>query len=127
MTNTTETVLLVEDDYALSDAFGMILELSGYVVLKATNGQKALELLTAEKPNVILLDLLMPVMDGRGFLKKFDNKHHIPVIVLSNLDSKSDVEDLEQLGASGYVLKSSMTPPALVELVSAAIAGKKKK
>ncbi len=110
-------VLLVEDDFALSDAFSMILTFAGHEVHTAPNGKEALTYLKNATPDIILLDLLMPVMDGREFLDEFDNSHNVPIVVLSNLDSRTQIEDLTQKGAVGYVLKSSITPDTLTALV----------
>lgn len=118
MTKTAPTnVLLVEDDFALSDAFSMILTFAGHEVHTAPNGKEALTYLKNATPDIILLDLLMPVMDGREFLDEFDNSHNVPIVVLSNLDSRTQIEDLTQKGAVGYVLKSSITPDTLTSLV----------
>lgn len=111
------TVLLVEDDAILSDAFSMMLEKEGYKVQLAYNGKEALGILKKVTPNVILLDLLMPVMDGKEFLKNFRNTHNIPIIVFSNLDSKDDVQEILKLGASKYMLKAWATPQELVRII----------
>lgn len=112
------TVLLVEDDFALADAFSMILKFAGHEVQTAPNGQEALNYLKKSTPDLILLDLLMPVMDGREFLDAFENPKNIPIVVLSNLDSRTQIEDLSDKGAVGYVLKSSITPDTLGTLVA---------
>lgn len=117
----TKKVLIVEDDAALSDAFSMTLTFADYKVHIAENGQKALDYLEKETPDIILLDVLMPVMDGREFLKAYDNKHQIPVVVLSNLDSKKDIDYLLKLGAKNYLLKSSINPDTLVTLVKSTL------
>lgn len=112
-----KTVLVVEDDFALSDAFSMILKHSGYEAAVAGHGRAALDYLETHTPDLILLDILMPVMDGRDFLMNFNNEHHIPIIALSNLDAKTDVEQIVKLGATAYRLKSSITPDTLTKLV----------
>ncbi len=117
----TKKILIVEDDFALSDAFSTTLTLSGYDTFIAENGKKALHYLEDHTPDMILLDVLMPVMDGREFLRKFKNTHGIPVVVLSNLDSKEDIDELLKLGAQNYLLKSSITPATLVPLVGQTI------
>ena len=113
----THKILIVEDDFSLSDAFNMTLNLAGYDTHIAENGKKALEYLKTEQPDMILLDVLMPVMDGRQFLRKFDNVNDIPVIVLSNLDGKDDIDELLGLGARNYLLKSAIDPSTLVTVV----------
>lgn len=109
-------VLIVEDDQALSDAFSMILA-KEYDVNVAYDGKEALELTGKNTYAIILLDLLMPVMDGKAFLRAFDNKSHTPIIVFSNLDAKSDIEEVMELGASRYMLKSWASPRELLRLV----------
>jgi DNA-binding response OmpR family regulator len=117
----TKKVLIVEDDFDLSDAFRTTLTLAKYDVHVAENGKKALEYLETDQPDIILLDVLMPVMDGREFLRKFDNKSDTPVVVLSNLDGKDDIDELLGLGAQNYLLKSSINPDTLVTLVSSTL------
>ena len=115
--NISKKVLIVEDDFALSDAFCMILTHSGYDVSTAHHGKEALEFLEDHVPDLILLDVLMPVMDGREFLRQFPNTAAIPIVALSNLDSKADIEEVISLGAQKYMLKSSVTPATLASLV----------
>jgi CheY-like chemotaxis protein len=97
-------ILVVEDDAITSDALKMVLELEGYQVDCAANGQEALKHLqqTVEKPDLILLDLFMPVMDGKQFREE-QKSHpafsHIPVVVLSGADRETTMD------ASGYIVK----------------------
>lgn len=109
-------ILVVEDDQALSDAFSMILS-KDYDVDTAFDGKEALEHTAKTTYDIILLDLLMPVMDGKAFLRAFDNKTQIPVIVFSNLDAKNDIEEVMELGATRYMLKSWASPRELLRLV----------
>lgn len=118
----SKTVLIVEDDFALSDAFSMTLRAAGYDVFIAENGKKALDYTANNNPDIILLDVLMPVMDGRQFLRKYENTQNIPVIVLSNLDGKDDIDLLLKLGASNYLLKSAIDPTTLVTVVKSTLA-----
>lgn len=117
MSDKKPQVLIVEDDFALSDAFGMILSASGYDIHRAHDGKEALEYLENHMPDAILLDILMPVMDGREFLKHYKNDYHVPIVALSNLDAKGDIEEVLSLGANKYILKSSVTPDALTKIV----------
>ena len=117
MTQKKPQVLIVEDDFALSDAFGMILNVSGYDVHVAHNGKEALDYLESHLPDAVILDILMPVMDGRDFLRHYKNEHKVPIVALSNLDAKADIEEVLSLGASRYLLKSSVTPDKLTTLV----------
>lgn len=117
MSRRARNVLIVEDDFALGDAFGMILSHSGYEVHHAHNGREALDYLESYIPDAVLLDILMPVMDGREFLKNFKNDTHVPIVALSNLDAKDDIEEVLSLGASRYILKSSVTPETLTKII----------
>ncbi len=118
----TPHVLLVEDDLSLSDAFSIMLTKQGYTVTCAFDGKEALEKLNIVTPDIILLDLLMPIMDGKEFLKQFSNTEHIPIIVFSNLDAKSEVHEVLQLGATRYMLKAWATPTELVRVVQDTLA-----
>ncbi len=114
-------ILLIEDDPALNDAFSIMLSKDGFEVLSAFNGQEALEILASKIPALILLDLVMPIMDGKEFLKKFNNKDNIPIIVFSNLDSKDEVNEVLKLGATRYMLKAWASPKELAKIITDAI------
>lgn len=117
----TTTVLVVEDDAALNDAYQTILSSAGHTVLSALNGQVALDVIESQKqvPRVILLDLRMPVLDGVGFLKKFQPANHpeTTVIVFSNYDSHKDIDTAYGLGVDRYVLKARVAPRDLLHLI----------
>lgn len=114
-------ILIVEDDQALNDAFMMILD-KDYTVDGAFDGQEALDFTKKNEYDLILLDLLMPIMDGKQFLKAFQNKNDIPIIVFSNLDAKSDIVETTELGATRYMLKSWASPKELLKLVEDTLA-----
>lgn len=113
-------VLIVEDEVWLSDAYAMILAHHGHTTEVAANGVEALQKIDVFKPDLVLLDLLMPKMDGITFLKTY--KHDpadLPlIIVYSNLFDSKKEEEVKSLGALKIVLKSSITPDGLVELVA---------
>jgi CheY-like chemotaxis protein len=114
-------VLLVEDDVDVNDAFSVLLTKGGYEVLGAYNGKEALEKIPSFNPEVILLDLLMPIMDGNEFLRTYDNDDHIPIIVFSSLDSRTEVETALKLGATRYMLKAWATPEELFRMINDAV------
>lgn len=116
----TKSVLIIEDETVLRDAYKLILNHVGYQVWTAENGKVGLDILTKNLPDLILLDLLMPVMDGKDFLLKAHLKTKYPsvkVIVYSNLSDQNTINDIVGLGADKHVLKSSMSPNDLVEQV----------
>ena len=105
-------VLVVEDDTLLKDMLGQQLTKDGWQVLHATEGAQALTLSESESPDVMLLDLLLPGMDGFEILtalKAKDTTKNIPVIVLSNLGQQEDVDKAMKLGAADFMIKANFT------------------
>ncbi len=122
---TQHTVLVVEDDSALNDAYTTILESADYDVKHAENGKIALEMLDdGLSPDVILLDMRMPVLDGIGFLKQYDASKHpqTKIVVFSNYDTHDDIEEAYELGVHRYVLKARLAPKELLRLVEGVVA-----
>jgi CheY-like chemotaxis protein len=119
MSNSSKSILVIEDEAVLREVYETILKIHGYTVLTASNGIKGLAELKEKKPDIVFLDLFMPVMDGREFLRNIDVKDYpdTKIVVYTNVsDDKTETEMLE-LGAYKLVLKSSMSPRDLVELV----------
>lgn len=113
-------LLLVEDDGFLASIFSQKFELEGFEVSYATNGEDGLKLAKKDAPDIILLDLLMPKMNGFEMLealKKDEVTKGVPVLVLSNLGSREDVERAMKLGASGYLIKAHSLPHETVNKV----------
>jgi CheY-like chemotaxis protein len=113
-------VLLVEDEEILRDAYEHVLQSSGEDVDLARNGVEALERCSSTTYDLILLDLMMPVLDGVGFLKEANLRKVAPrtrVVIFSNLSSGGNVSEALDLGADEHVLKSDLTPKDLLELV----------
>lgn len=103
-------ILFIEDEPHLQKAVGEILEQEGFNIFAALDGEKGLELAKKEKPDLILLDLILPKKDGFEVLKglKEDKKtKDIPVIVLTNLEGVGDVEKVLELGATTYLVKAN--------------------
>ncbi len=116
----SKNILIVEDDQFLIKALRDKLERSGFAVHVATNGEEALRLMSEAKPNLILLDLVMPKMNGFQFLEEFNklkgkNKAH--VVVLSNLGQEEDRDKAQKLGAKDYFVKADMSLKQIVETV----------
>ena len=109
------TILIVEDDTALNEAYKTILEMAGYQVFTACNGKEALVIADAHSPTIIFLDLRMPVLDGIGFLKKYHSD--VRIVVFSNYDMQSEVDQAHELGAERYVLKAMASPKELLRIV----------
>jgi CheY-like chemotaxis protein len=115
------SILLVEDDGAIREAFAMILSLSGkYTVTTAENGQIALDLCDEHYYDLILLDIMMPVVDGIGFLKEYTSRYKddvAKIIIMSNLSSGSELSLVQDYGIERALLKSSLTPMKLIAIV----------
>lgn len=120
MPKTPPNILVVEDDPALNDAYKTILSAAGYPVNTAFNGEEALRATKAQEPDIIFLDLRMPVMDGIEFLKAYqpkDRHPHVKIIVFSNYDMQREVDEAYQLGAERYVLKALASPSEVIKIV----------
>lgn len=118
-----QTILIVEDEIVLQDVYKLVLTSKGYNVATASNGADGLTQLRKVEPRVVLLDIFMPVMDGKEFLRNVDiaDYPNTTFIVYSNLsDSKTQSEMLE-LGAHKFVLKSNMSPDDLLALIAEAV------
>ena len=115
-------VLVVEDNKTLNQAYKMILQKEGHDVRAAYNGKEGLELVKINEPSLILLDMLMPTMNGIDFLKKFRPDKHpdTTVIILSNLNEDAEVQQALKLGARKYILKASTSPQELINHVKEA-------
>lgn len=114
-------ILIVEDETILNDAYQAILTKEGHKVMAAYNGKEALEAAKKQEPDIILLDILMPQMNGIEFLRAFKLKEEHPstvVVILSNLDMDKEIEEAYQLGAYKYILKAMTSPHQLAVLVN---------
>ena len=112
-----KNILLAEDDKFLSDVLKSKLEREGYGVVAVKDGQTALDALAISKPDLVLLDLMMPGKDGFSVLTTMQADSQlksIPVYVLSNLGQDSDVKQVMSMGASGYFVKSDIDLKELV-------------
>jgi CheY-like chemotaxis protein len=111
-------IMIVEDDPAIREVYVIKFELEGYDVRGAENGQKALELLEAFKPDIILLDMMMPVMGGLDFMRHYHKRQaQAEVIVFSNMSAPNQVKDALALGALDYWIKSDYTPQLVVQRI----------
>jgi two-component system chemotaxis response regulator CheY len=112
-------ILLVEDEDTLRDAYTMILLTQPYMVEVAKNGEEALELCKQQEFDLILLDLMMPRLDGVGFLQEFGEARppRTKIIVLSNLSAGEELERALRLGANKSILKANMSPRQLLAAV----------
>jgi CheY-like chemotaxis protein len=113
-------ILLVEDENALRDAYTLILSSQPYDLHIAANGQEALEKCMKHVYDLVLLDLMMPVLSGVGFLEKFSAAQHFErtkIILLSNLSSGKDLTKAMAYGVRRNVLKADISPKQLLSII----------
>jgi DNA-binding response OmpR family regulator len=113
-------VAIIEDDQAISQMYRFKFEAEGYEVETAENGKFGLQLAEKMKPDIILLDLMMPEMTGDEMLRKLRKTtwgKNIKVIILTNMGEQEIPDSLEALGVTDVILKADMTPRQVAELV----------
>lgn len=114
------SILLVEDDRFVSDIYKRRLGLEGYEVVFVSDGRDALNILEKMTPDLVLLDIMMPVVDGMKVLEKMkgeDRWRKIPVIMLTNLAEKEYIEKSIAMGADGYIIKAHFTPSEVMQKI----------
>lgn len=113
-------ILLIEDDAALIDMYSIRFQDEGFDVVTATNGIEGIAQATKGDFDVILLDIIMPKMDGFSVLRELRSISSLsttPILMLTNLGQKSDIEKSKEYGASDYIVKSSATPTQIVNQI----------
>ncbi len=115
-------VLLVEDDRFLRELIAQKLEREGFDVMQAVDGEEALRKVGERKPEIVLLDLILPGIGGFDVLKKIKegpDTNGIPVVILSNLGQREDVEKGLGLGATDFLIKAHFTPGEIITKIKA--------
>jgi len=117
-------IAIIEDDQVISQMYRMKFEADGFEVQLAENGQQGVELVEAFTPDIILLDLQMPNMNGSEALSQIrshDWGKNIPVIILTNLGEEEAPKALRALGIHSYIVKADLTPRQVVGRVKEAL------
>lgn len=120
--STTKKILLAEDEEFVARSYIRKLQVEGFEVLHAHNGEEVLKILTTEKPDLMLLDLMMPLKTGFEVLTEIkengtEEVKKIPIVVASNLGQKSDIDTALSLGAVDFLVKSNISLKELVEKI----------
>jgi len=114
----SKTILIVEDDTILRDLISQKLKKdNNYEIIESVDGEEGLKKAKEEKPDIILLDLILPGIDGFGVLeqiKKDPEIDKIPVVILSNLGQKEEIEKGMSLGATDFLIKAHFTLSEIV-------------
>ncbi|MGE5392645.1 MAG: response regulator [Candidatus Saccharibacteria bacterium] len=126
-TEKQKRILVVEDDTAMAEIMINKLTTSGFDVAHAENGQKATELVVSFKPNLVLLDLMLPILDGFGVLRfirthKDKNLKDTPVVILTNLWSKEEIIKAKELNVQDYIIKAYLTTEEILEKIKLVLA-----
>lgn len=113
-------VAIIEDDQVIAQMYRIKFENEGFQVETAENGQLGLELTEKMRPDIVLLDLMMPVMNGEEMLNKLrssDWGKDTKVIILTNMGEQEVPDGIRELGVDAFILKADMTPRQVTELV----------
>lgn len=119
-----KNILIIEDDKFLRELIVKKLVKEGYKTSEAIDGEEGIKKIKEEKPGLILLDLILPGIDGFEVLAKMKadtNLASIPVIILSNLGQKEDVEKGLKMGATDYLIKAHFTPGEIIDKIKVAL------
>ena len=120
MADLKEKILIIEDDKMLSDMYSLKFSEEKYQVIQAFNGLEGLEKAKSEKPDIILLDIILPQMDGFQVMEAVSKEPElkkVPVLFLTNLRQEEDVKKGHTLGVAGYLVKASFTPAQVLDKV----------
>lgn len=113
-------VLIIEDDSYISDMYRIKLESENFEVVTTKDGITGIKMLKKQQPDIVLLDIVMPKIDGFNVLKTIKRNpelKEIPIVLLTNLSQKENVERGFELGADSYIIKAHFTPSEVVEKI----------
>lgn len=113
-------ILIVEDDRSLQNALVEMISQEGYETISAFDGEEGFQKLSQNKPDLILLDIILPKMNGYEFLeqiKKDEDKKDIPVLILTNLEEADNVQKALDLGATTFMIKSDFSLKDILEKI----------
>lgn len=115
-----KTILFIEDEAVLQKTFSEILTQEGYEIISALDGELGLQLAKTKKPDLVILDLILPKINGFDVLKELksdESTKDIPVIILTNLEGMEDVEKCIELGAKTYLIKTQYTLEEIIKKI----------
>ncbi|MFH1232832.1 MAG: response regulator [Patescibacteria group bacterium] len=111
-------ILIIEDEQTLASVLSAKLKLEGFEVLISVDGKNGLEKIEEWQPDLILLDIIMPIMDGYEVLENLQEKNNkIPIIIISNSGQDVELEKIKKLGAIDYIIKAQINPDEVVEKI----------
>lgn len=111
---TKYTILIVEDEIDVRELYRDLLSDNGFNVLLATNGREGLIVARENKWDLMLLDIMLPEIDGLSVLEEVKEKHQKPVLIISNLNNDDIISRATDLGSNGYIVKSELNPKQFI-------------
>ena len=124
----SKKILIIEDEKYLAEMYKWKLEKEGYQAEFALDGQAGIDMALSLKPDMILLDIVMPVMDGYKtleILRKMPGTKKTPIYIFSNLGQQEEIKKGMHQGANGFLVKAALTPSDLVKKIELVLAGQK--
>lgn len=113
-------ILFIEDDPLIVKIYTTRLTADGYQVLSAENGEDGIKLAETETPDLVILDIMMPKIDGFGVLEKLRANEQMktkPILVYSNLAQEEEIKRAQTLGATEFIIKANLSPTEMVEKI----------
>lgn len=113
-------ILIVDDEQALVKMYSLAFEAAGFEMLSAADGKQAMEMIHRDKPDAVLLDIIMPKINGLDVLKQIKEDEEIkkiPVFLLTNLPEESSLSKAKSLGAEDYFVKAQTEPQEMVKIM----------
>jgi DNA-binding response OmpR family regulator len=116
--NMAKKILIIEDDKFLRELISQKLIKEGYDIIEAADGEKGIKSASEDKPDLVLLDLILPGIDGFEVLARLkQSSSGLPVVILSNLGAKDDIDRGLKMGAEDYLIKAHFTPTEIIDKV----------
>lgn len=115
-----QTILIIEDEHTILQTLAAKLALEGFTIVMAHNGEEGLQKALSHKPDLILLDLVMPIMDGVAMLKKAQKQpqlQNIPIMVLTNLSDEATMHEVMKYGCTDYLHKTDYSLEDLIKKI----------
>lgn len=119
-----KAILFIEDESTLQKTFGKLLRQEGYKMISATDGESGFRTAKEQQPDLIILDLILPKMNGfevLASLKKEEETKKIPVIILTNLERMADIDKALELGATTYLVKVNYSLDDVLKKIEATL------
>jgi DNA-binding response OmpR family regulator len=121
MSDSMKKIIVADDEQFITTAYTDGLQRAGFEVIAAHNGEEAYDLISKEKPDLVLLDLIMPKLNGFEVLKKVKSEselQNIPIVILSNLSQETDEVEAKKMGATDFIVKSDISLQDLITRIN---------